>query len=279
MSQFYGCKEQNGWSLVYKKAIEPDGKLLFPQKLNRDFLDKTRRTMGSYLFANQYMNEVIPAEDRRFKPEWNKRWDQLPSPCHRFAFVDPAIGQKEHNDYTAIVVIETSVDGNWYIRVANRYRITPTQIVEKLFELHKEFKLQSIGIEVVAYQEALLYMLDQEMKRRQQIIPVTGIKRKAESKETRILGLVPRFEWGKIYLGAGMQDLEDELSMFPRSSHDDLLDALCSLEEIVFYPQKVQPKLEKPNSPNDPNYEKWYIQNLANQPKHEDAYEGEYGNI
>lgn len=278
MTQFYGAKEQNGWSLVYKKAIEPDGNLLFPQKLSREFLESARRTMGSYLFANQYMNEVIPAEDRRFKPEWNKYWSVLPSPCYRFAFVDPAIGQKDHSDYTAIVMIEVSEDGIWYVRLANRYRISPTQIVEKLFDLHKEFNLQAIGIEVVAYQEALLYMLDEEMRRRQEVLPVKGITRKAISKETRILGLVPRFEWGKIFLCGGLRDLEDEMSMFPRASHDDLLDALSSLEEVVFYPQKEKVKLDKPNSPADPNYEKWYIQNLAEKAKHE-AYEGEYGNI
>lgn len=275
MNPFYGAKEQNGWSFVYKKAIEPDGKLLFPQKLSQEFLDRARRTMGSYLFANQYMNEVIPAEDRRFKPEWNKYWAQLPSPAYRFAFIDPAIGQKDHNDYTAIVVIEADSDGVWFVRVANRYRITPTQIVEKIFEIHKEFKLQAIGIEVVAYQEALLYMLDAEMKRRQQVIPVKGITRKAISKETRILGLVPRFEWSKIFLCGGLRDLEDELSMFPRSAHDDLLDALCSMDEIVFYPQKLQPKLEKPNSPADPNYERWYIQHLAEKAKNE-SYGGNY---
>lgn len=278
MTQFYGAKEQNGWSLVYKKAIGPDGKLLFPQKLSREFLDSARRTMGSYLFANQYMNEVIPAEDRRFKPEWNKYWNTIPSPCHRFAFVDPAIGQKDHSDYTAIVIVEASSDKDWYVRVANRYRITPPELINKLFEIHKEFKLQAIGVEVVAYQEALIYFLAEEMKRRDVVLPVTPITRKAISKDTRILGLVPRFEWGKIFLNGGLRDLEDELAMFPRASHDDLLDALSSIEEIVFYPQKVQPKLEKPHSPSDPNYEKWYIQNIAERARNEGSYEGEYGN-
>lgn len=278
MTEFYGTKEQNGWSVVYKQAIAPDGALLFPEKLTQEFLDQARKTMGSYLFANQYQNKVIPDEERRFKPEWNKRWDQLPQPCYRFAFVDPAIGQKDHSDYTAIVVVDVSTDGIWYVRTANRYRITPTQIADKLFELHADLNLQAIGIEVVAYQEALLYVLDEEMKRRQKILPIKDIRRSAISKETRIFGLVPRFEWGKIYLAGGLRDLEDELSLFPRAAHDDLLDALASLEEIVFYPQKVQTKLEKPHSPSDPNYEKWYIQHLSERAKHE-SYDGGYDNV
>lgn len=273
MIPFYGAKEQNGWSVVYKKAIEPDGSLLFPQKLTAEFLKSARRTMGSYLFANQYMNEIIPDDERRFKPQWNRIYETIPSRTHRFAFVDPAIGQKDHHDFTAIVLVETAVDGTWYVRLANRYRLTPAQIVSKLFELQAQYPCQAIGVESVAYQEALLYMLAEEMRRRQVTLPVKAITRSKVSKEVRILGLVPRFEWGTIFLANGLTDLQDELALFPRASHDDLLDALASIEEIAFYPQKEEKKLEQPNSAAHPDYERWYIQNLSKRSRDpEDSY-------
>lgn len=251
------------WSVVYKKAISDEGVLLFPERLSKEFLDQARRAMGSYLFANQYMNEVIPDDDRKFKLEWLRNYEKIPDNDNRFAFIDPAIGQKDHHDYTGIVVVSVDTDGNWYLRVANRYRITPTQIVEKMFQIQDEFRCKAIGIETVAYQESLLYILDEEMRKRQKIIPVKGIKRNAVSKESRILGLVPRFEWGKIRVAKGLTDFEDEYTLFPRASHDDLLDSLASLEEIVFYPQKEKVELKQPSSPSDPNYERWYIQHLA----------------
>lgn len=263
------------WDVVYEKAVRDDGSLLFPERLTKEFLANARRTMGSYLFANQYQNEVIPDDEKRFKKEWLKYYRDLPENTYRFGFIDPAIGQKNHNDFTGIVVIEVDSSGFWYVRLANRYKITPTEVVAKMFELHQQFQLRGLGVEVVAYQEALLYMLDQEMKRRQTVIPVTGITRSSVSKETRILGLVPRFEWGRIFLSPGLTDLEDEVASFPRASHDDLLDALASLEEMVFYPQKVVKELSKPHSPADPNYERWLIQQLAagkqiNQGGHDD---------
>lgn len=219
--------------------------------------------MGSYLFANQYLNQVIPEDERRFKAHWLRYYKELPGTAHRFAFIDPAIGQKDHNDYTGYSVIEVDSDGNWYLVLARRERLTPTEQVELMFKLHKQFKLQGLGIEIVAYQEALLYLVDQEMRRRKQILPVKGIRRTAISKETRILGLVPRFEWGRIFVSEGLRDFEDEYASFPRGAHDDILDSLASLEEMVFYPEKKEVKLERPASPADPNYEKWYISQLA----------------
>lgn len=254
---------QNGWAICYKKAISDNGELLFPERLSREFLAQARQTMGSYLFANQYQNEVIADEDRRFKTEWFKHHDSPPDNCYKFAFVDPAIGQQKHHDYTSIVIVHVDYEGKWWVEVANRYRMSPTDLVEKLFKLQEVVKLNGIGIEIVAYQEALLYMLAEQMRLRKIVLPVQGIKRDRQSKNSRILGLVPRFEWGRISLAKGLTDLEDELTTFPRASYDDLSDALSSLEEMVYYPEKKEAIIEKPNSPGDIDYERWYISQLA----------------
>jgi predicted phage terminase large subunit-like protein len=261
-----------GWSVVYRKAINDDGSLLFPERLSKEFLEQARRTMGSYLFANQYQNEVIPEDEKRFKPQWIRYFKTIPSNTYRFAFVDPAIGQRDRNDYTGISLIDVDSDGHWYLRLASRVRLTPTQIVDKLFELQTTFNCQGIGIETVAYQEALLYILSEKMRERKMILPVKGISRTKVSKETRILGLVPRFEWGGISVAQGMTDFEDEYNSFPRGAHDDILDSIASLEEIVFYPQKQEKKLEKPASPHHPDYERFIIQQLSQR----DGGQGEY---
>lgn len=259
------------WSIVYEKAIREDGSLLFPERLTKEFLDNARRTMGSYLFANQYQNEVIPEDEKVFKASWLRNYKEIPKNTYRFGFIDPAIGQNKHNDYTGISVVDVDIDGNWYLRLAARYRLTPTQIVDKMFDLCHQFELKSLGVEIVAYQEALLYILDQEMRRKQKILPVTGIRRTAISKNTRILGLVPRFEWGRLFIAQGMQDFEDEYGSFPRGSHDDILDSIASLEDIVYYPQKEKERpIERPHNPHDPNYEKWIIQSYTQrQTQHE----------
>jgi len=251
------------WNVVYKRAIEKDGTLLFPERLTKAFLENARRIQGSYIFANQYLNEVIPDDQKAFKKDWLKYIKSIPDGCYSFGFIDPAIGQKAHHDYTGIIIVDVAPDKQWYLRHAERARLTPTQIVEKMFKLCDEFKLKTLGVEVVAYQEALLYILDEKMRQKNAILPVKGITRKNVSKTTRILGLVPRFEYGRIHLRPGMVDFEDEYNFFPRHSHDDLLDALASIDEICFYPEKENENVEKPNPADAQSYERWVIRELG----------------
>lgn len=256
----------NSWEVIYASAENhpADGGLYFPERLTQGFLDQQKRVLGSYFYANQYLNEVVPDDERRFKKEWLRYCREIPQNGLRFGFIDPAIGQKDSSDYTGIVVVDTVPDGTWYLRVAVRERLTPTQIVEKMFSLCETFNLQALGVEAVAYQEALLYMLDEEMRRRGKVLPVWGIKRSNVTKETRILGLVPRFEWSRLYLMPGMTDFETEYMTFPRGAHDDIFDALASVEELIRYPEVAKAKeLKKPHSPHDPSHEKYIIQQLV----------------
>lgn len=251
------------WSIVYKRAINDDGSLFFPERLTQEFLDSQKKVLGSYMFANQYQNEIIPLDEQRFKQQWFKPYSALPSRKHTFAFIDPALSETASADNTALIVLDVDTDNNWYVRLASRYRITPTEIVNLIFSVHKEFKPMSIGVEAVAFQKALIYMALEEMKRRGTVVPIAEVKPSPEkTKEMRISSLVPRYEFGRIYHAQGLVDLETELLQFPRARHDDLSDALASITEIVVYPQKERPSGNAPH-PQSPEYEKWYRQQLA----------------
>lgn len=253
------------WSILYEKAIDDDGNLLFPERLNHEFLDDARKGMGSMLFANQYLNEIFPAEDAKFKKEWFKYWSHLPEKkTYTFAFIDPAISTEDHADYTGTAVVTVDSDTNWYIRHASRKRMNPTQIVQWCFDLHKQFNLNGLGIEDIAYQKAILYMLNEEMLRRQVMLPAKGInKGNRTTKEMHIMSLIPFFEWGRIWLTTGCEDFERELLQFPRGSHDDIADSCASLQQIVFYPPKEKETLDGITNPNDPRYESRIIRDLV----------------
>lgn len=251
------------WSVYYKKAYDDNGELFFPEKLSHEFLEGAKRSMGTYLFANQYLNEVFPSDEQIFKPTWLKPYTQLPGEYHTFAFIDPAISTEDGADYTALSVVSVTKDKDWYLRIAKRARLTPTEIITLCFEVNRVFKPKVIGIETVGFQEALIYMLNEEMRRRNEIIPVSGIKTGTDkTKEMRIMSLVPRFEWGHIFVTQGLTDFEKEYLQFPRGSHDDILDSLSQIESIVYYPTEGRVKDEK-FSPHDPRYESQYIRRLA----------------
>jgi predicted phage terminase large subunit-like protein len=274
------------WDVVYEGAYREDNSLYFPEKLNKEILESYRKTMGLYKFTNQYLNQVIPDADQDFKKSWIRHYDSLPQIKNTVIFIDPAISLEDTADYTATVVVDGDPDENWYLRLADRRRETPTQTIDRIFRLYDEYKPIAIGIEEVAYQAALTHFLHEEMRRRKKYLPIKGIKRSTlsthgvkrdnNSKNFRIRSLVPRFEFGKIYLAPGMDDFILEYTTFPRGRHDDILDALSSVEELMIYPNKPK-ETSNVRNPNAPGYERQYIEKLlreASRPPTEDGNEG-----
>lgn len=264
--------EKDGWVIVYDKAIRPDGSLFFPERLSREFLNEQLKTQGSYIFTNQYQNEIIPEGLQVFHRDWLRYYERLPSYFHTFAFIDPAVGKKDpktgdfkKSDFTALCIVDVDVDGIWYLKLARRAKLTVTQQVQLVFDVNRLFKPTILGIEDVAYQNALIQLVDEKMRRDRVLVPVQPIKRGEQSKITRIKSLVPRFQWQRILIAQGLHEFEREYSKFPRGAHDDILDALASINEIYYPPPKIEEKPRAPK-PNDPDYEKHYIQNLAKRP-------------
>lgn len=260
-------KKHPNWSIVYEEAISDDGELWFPERLSAEFLTDAKKLMGTRIFANQYLNQIFPAEDAVFKEAWFKYYTTLPAVVNTIVFIDPAISQEDGADYTGISVISVDCDQNWYVRVARRERLTPPQIINLGFELYKTFHPSVIGIEDVAYQKALLYMFHEEMKRRGQYLPLSGINHGNDrSKEMRISGaLVPRMEWGFIWfpLGESMDHLKREMLQFPAAAHDDILDSLASCESIITYPNKPKGAQINEEFAHHPNYERNIIKQLS----------------
>lgn len=250
------------WAVAYDKAIREDGSYLFPSKLSKEYLERQRKIQGSYIFAHQYQNEIIPGDDQDFKKEWLVYYQSLPRIKHTFAMIDPAISLDQAACYTAFVVVDVDVDNSWYLKAARRIRITATQTIKLIFDIQEIYKCQMIGVESVAYQMALMHFLDAEMRKRKVTIPVHPISRGPDkSKMMRIRSLVPRFEWQRLMIKEGLNDFEDEYLKFPRGTYVDILDALSSIEEIA-YPPEAERKFVKEPPRNHPAYESWYIHQL-----------------
>lgn len=247
------------WEIHYKGCRNPDGSLFFPERLSEEFLANAKRHMGSRFFANQYDNIVIDDSDKPFKKEWLRYYDDIPKNAYRFMFIDPAISQSDSADFTALVVVAVDSKQNWYLEHASKHKITPSNIINLIFQANDRFSPLRIGIEKVAFQEVLVYMCHTEMEKRNVYIPVEGIKpRKDETKMMKILGLIPRFEWDRIRLNKGLSDFEHEYNNYAgeRSKHDDMMDALASIDEIISYPSEEKEEVKEVPS-NHPDYERW----------------------
>lgn len=252
--------QSNDWHIFYRGAVLPSGELYFPERLTQAFLDQAKKHMGSRFYANQYENRVIDDESKPFKPHWLRYYDEIPKHVNRFAFIDPAISQSDSADFTALVVVAVDDKKNWYLEHASRHKITPTDIMNLLFAMAERYNPMVIGIEDVAFQKVLVYMAYEEMSRRNIMLPVNPIKPPNDkTKQMKILGLIPRFEWNRIFINRGLSDFEAEFLDYAgeRSKHDDLLDALASIDACITYPEPQGLEiLDVP--PSHPDYERYY---------------------
>lgn len=223
-----------------KKAISDDGVNLFPEVYTPDFLDDMKRKMGSYLFSLNYMNTPTSPEDMVFKQEWLKAciWDAPAFPPMQayYMSIDPAISEKRDSDYTAIIVAGVDADDNWYIVDAMNARLSPTETIEAIFRLAKQWSPYKVGIEVVSYQKILKNWVEREMAHRRQYFMIEELKPGQRSKVKRIEGLMPRIEFKALRWRASLDLITDQFKRHRpdrEQAHDDMIDAIAYLADLV----------------------------------------------
>lgn len=230
--------ESDNFNIMIRKAIQPDGSLFFPERLSQAFLDKTKKTQGSYLFSCQYMNEPVDDESATFKRSTFTRrpWELVESrPINWYLMVDPSY-DGPYSDYAALVVAGMDYQRDLYVRHILRKKMTYGQIIEQVFELNNRFNPRQILMETIAHSKSIEHELNNEQKRRGTWLPITFIRNRSKSKEERIRALAPFYEFGHIYHVSEcnqLDDLEYELIHFPKGTHDDIIDALATVLEVA----------------------------------------------
>ena len=189
------------------------------------------------------MNQPIAPETQVFKREYFKYYNPKDLKWREnnysvFTTVDLAISEAYTADYTAIVTVAVSPQNHWFILDIDYGRYDPSKTIEAIFRAVVKYQPLKVGIEKVAYQQALAHFLEKEMVKRNQFFEVVPLKAQ-KAKELRIQSLQPRFKAGTIWFPVNadfLAELESELLMFPRGKHDDLIDALAYMEQIATPP-------------------------------------------
>jgi len=245
------------------------GDLLMPDRLSAETLARMKLDMGSANYAGQILQEPVPPGGGDFKTEWPKYYGRDPiSPrtMNIYIICDPAGGEdlnkrkKKSSDWTAYMVVGVAPDNNYYLLDIKRERLNPTERLDVLFDLHREWnerggKPPKVGYERYSMQSDIHY-INERMKAenyRFQLIELGG----PIAKEERIRRLIPDLEAGRWWFPDAVRytdkegrtfNLVDELvngemANFPRSRYDDMLDALSRIydpEMGVIWPKVIK---------------------------------------
>lgn len=205
---------------------------------NKVSLEDKLRQLGSQVFSYEMMNQPIDDSIAEFKKEFIqtadlKAIDHLA--CNTFVTIDTAVSEKTSADFTGVSIIRVTSENKWYV-TAYKLKVNPKALIDHVFYVWETYKPQCIGIEKTVYLLAVKPFLDEEMRKRNMFITIKALDHKQTAKETRIRALIPRWESKSIFLVGNNDDLLQEMRVFPRGQHDDVLDSLAYGEQLAYKP-------------------------------------------
>lgn len=222
---------------TYIRGAYHEGKLIYPTRLDEAELDAQKAVLTPYEFSCQYLNDPIPKDqallwpDKLVKVEKDEEIKNL----NIGMTIDPSLGETKHSDYTGISVGAMDKDQNLILLDGWFGRVDVAAIIKKVVELAKKHKPRYIGVEKVGVSTigADVY---RALKKEKIPCRFTDLKPQGRSKETRIMYLqellgTGRFKYWKDY--PVFTELEYEMQRFPRAKHDDLLDSVAYLPDIL----------------------------------------------
>jgi predicted phage terminase large subunit-like protein len=219
------------WDVVSLPALAEEndllnrkvGEALWPSLFPCNVLMEKKGMVGSYWWSALYQQRPSPLGGGLLKSDWIQFYKSLPKSFVTYQAWDLAISEKTSADYTVSCTIGVDeVTGDIYILDWTRDRLDFPSQLRKVQEKANQYNPALIALESTAYQAALPQTLRQTTN-----LPIKEIK-PIRDKVTRIQTTFVAFENGKVYLKKEhpLNDVFlEEFTYFPKSKHDDMLDA------------------------------------------------------
>ena len=220
-----------------------DNELLDPEEI-----DLAKKSMSSYAFRQEFMASFEARGSEMFKEDWVK-FGETPEIGDYYISIDLAgfedVSKKRTKnsklDESAIAVVKVNENG-WHLENIIHGRWDLAETARKIFEVVRDYRPISVGIERGISKQAVMSPLMDLMKQRGRFFVVEELTHGNKKKTDRIMwALQGRFENGQITLGKGEWNSRflDQLFQFPDVlTHDDLVDAFAYTDQLakVAYP-------------------------------------------
>ena len=248
----YGPAPENGVLLRQK------GEALHPARYDLKKLNAIKRTLPPRWWSALYQQNPVPDDGAYFK---RSEFRELPTPevrkCNVFISFDFAISENQQNDYTVGVV--GLQDSNDILHIAEVIRFRSGDaffIVEAILNLAQRWYHSSltIGLEDGQIYRSISALLSKRMRERKFYLHIDTLK-PITDKQARGKVLQGRMQQGMVAFAAGASWLDvvrNEMLRFPAGVHDDCVDALAWLAQLVVGREPPRPpKLKTPKSWRD----------------------------
>lgn len=255
-------EDADKWEVVSYKAIASEdeayrkaGEALHPARYPIKALAKIKRTLVPRDWEALYQQNPVAEEGAYFTKDMFRYYAVQPplSSLRIYAAWDFAIGKKEANDWTVGVVVGVDKDGRIYVLHRYRGRWATNQIVEKIIECQRVWSPLLQGFEegqiASSFEPFLIKRLNEPDLRSLGGIPYEKLKTRGRDKEARARAIQGRMQQGMVYFPEKVDwlvEFMNEFLRFPLGLHDDQVDALAWIGQMLLQLAAFTEKREKP---------------------------------
>ena len=207
LSMDKGGKHVNDFNVFNRRAYEGSifdprletSRLNFPWKLDQPEIERLRRQKDAKELSCQYQNDPVSSEDAPFKESFFRYYDRVPADCFYFVCSDPAASKEKRTDFSVVMCLAVDCNDDWYVVDIVRDRLGPGELDKAIFDMCVKYNAKKAGVEGVAFQKYVKYLLDRRMAQCGRRFVVEALKPGNIDKEVRIRRLEPRFRNGGLY--------------------------------------------------------------------------------
>ena len=188
-------------------------------------------------YSQEFLNIPLDSANAIFRQEDFVPFTEAERKKNRSYYVtcDLAVSKKDTADYSVFLVAAMDDSRNLYVEKVIRERLDTYEIVETLFALQNLYQPLAFGIETGILTKTLLPVVEERMLQDGvypnlvQMPPVTDKIMRTRPIQARIRAGTVKFDVNAPWFF----DFQEELCQFPRSKHDDQVDAFSWLGQLL----------------------------------------------
>jgi predicted phage terminase large subunit-like protein len=251
------------WEVVQLPAIS-DGEALWPESYPIETLDRIRKTTQARFWSALYMQNPTPDDGDYFKSEWLKPYDKAPplETLRVYGGSDYAV-TADGGDFTVHAVIGLDPEGRMYLLDLWRKQAASNEWIEAFCDLVKKWKPIGWAEEQGQIRAGVGPFLDKRSIERQAFVAREQFPTRGD-KAVRAQSIRGRMAMNGLYVPVNAEwypAFRSELLSFPAGKHDDQVDALGLVGQLLDIMSAGQP-IATPEKPANPSGYRGYTEEL-----------------
>lgn len=224
------------WEVLELPAINRDGKALWPEWYDEKTLERIRNAIGPRDWSALYQQSPAPEEGDYFKAEWLRPYDRLPDlkTLRVYGGSDYAV-TADGGDYTVHAVVGLDPDGRMYLLDLWRKQAASDEWVEAFCDLVLKWKPIGWAEEQGQIRAGVGPYLDRRSRERRAFVAREAFPTRGD-KAVRAQSIRGRMALDGLYVPSAATwypALRSELLSFPAGKHDDQVDAMGLVGQLL----------------------------------------------